>query len=358
MPNLPDKDIVTLGEGQAPIVKAGPNLTKWIGKPLDLWLFLQGKSPTGSFKDFGMTVLVSVGKAAGAKGFIYASTGDTSASAAAYAASAGLTAAGLLPLGKITPEQILQLKLFGAITVLLPAKFDVCMNVIKDLIANYGAYPANSLMPARIEGHQTTVFLAAQFFGWQLPDWFVPPIGNGSNCTSLGKGLRLMKSQGFNVKSRILGCQSKSANPMYLSWQKSGGKFTTQEKWETAFKPVEVGETIATAARIGDPVSYKKVIRAIVEFNGAVIEVSEEELTEAVIECAKDGLFLCPQSGIAMAGLRKAVRLGIVKRGERVLIISTADGLKFTKPFMSMEGKIIESPDCKTETVAKLLNLK
>ena len=353
MPDLPDKNIISLGEGIVPIVPAGPNLKEWIGNNIDVWLILEGKSPTGSFKDFGMTVLVSVAKFAGIQGVICASTGDTSSSAAAYSSVAGIPCAVLMPKGKITSEQLLLTKLYGAKIILLPGPFDDCMDAVQKL----NIYLANSKNSCRIEGHQATIFLTAQFFGWELPDWYVAPIGNGSNCSSLGKGLRLMKKLGFKVKSRILGCQSEAADPLSLAWRRAGARKATRESWETAYRAIEVGETIATAARIGNPVSHKKVIREIITSKGSVTEVGEERIREAVLICAKDGHFVCPQTGIAMAGTRYAAEIGLIKPGERVVIVSTADGLKFTKPFMDIKADVIEAPDCRKETIAEILGL-
>lgn len=359
MPGLADEHIVTLGEGVVPIVEAGPNLRKWLEFDLDLWLILEGKTASASFKDFGMTALVSVAKAAGVESLGCSSTGDTSASAAAYSAKARIICFVLLPAGQVTFGQILQVELFGARVIILPGNFDECMRVLLELVSDYGVYPANSLNPARIEGHQATVFLTAQFFDWQLPDWFIVPIGNGSNCSSIGKALRLMKSQGFKVPTRILGCQCQAANPMYLSWQKALKQgVVTQESWRKAFERVEVGETIATAARIGYPVSHQKVIREVISADGMVAEATEAELREAVLVCAKDGLFVCPQTGIALAGLRHAVKSGQLTAGQRVVVVSTADGLKFTGPFINaFPDYVIKAPDCRTETVAKILNL-
>jgi len=354
MPELPDKDIVSLGEGIVPIVPAGPHLKEWIGKDIDVWLILEGKSLTGSFKDFGMTVLVSVAKNVGVKAVICASTGDTSSSVAAYCSVAGIPCAVLMPKGKITPEQLLLTELYDAKIILLPGNFDECMDVVQ----KFNIYLANSKNPCRIEGHQATVFLTTQFFGWELPAWYVAPIGNGSDCSSLGKGLRLMKKLGFKAKSRILGCQSQAANPLYLSWRRAGARKATIESWETTYRAIEVGETIATAARIGNPVSHKKVIREVITSKGSMVEVSEEKIREGVLVCAKDGHFVCPQSGMAVAGTRYAAQIGLIEPGERVVIVCTADGIKFTKPFMDIKGDVIEAPDCRTETVAEILRIK
>ena len=231
------------------------------------------------------------------------------------------------------------------------------MKVLEELVHLFGAYPGNSLNPTRIEGHQATVFLTAQFFNWNFPDWYVVTIGNGSDVSSVGKALRFLKELGFDAKSRILGCQSEAANPLYLSWLKKSEGMITEKEWLNLYSSTEVGETIATAARIGNPVSYKKVIREIVASEGIMAEAIESLLKEAVIVCAKDGHFVCPQTGIAMAGLKRAVKRGFVKSGERVVIVSTADGLKFTRPFAFFKGNIFSAPDCKTETVAKILGI-
>ncbi|MFA6410371.1 MAG: pyridoxal-phosphate dependent enzyme, partial [Candidatus Buchananbacteria bacterium] len=295
MPGLADRNIVSLGEGKVPIVPAGKRLREWIGGDLDLWLMLEGKGPTGAFKDFGMTVLVSLAKAAGIKHIACISTGDTSASLAAYCAAAGITCTVILPAGKVTDEQILQVKLFGAKVILVPGSFDDCIPILNALVSQYGVYPGNSLNPARIEGHQATVFLAAQFFGWQLPDWFVVMVGNGSNGSSVGKALRFMKSQGFKVPTKILGCQSTAAQPLYRSWLRAGGSQATKEAWTAAYRPMKVRDTIATAARIANPVSWQKIVREITASGGAMALASEPALYKAVEVCASDGHFVCPQ---------------------------------------------------------------
>ena len=200
MPYLPDKYIVSLGEGNVPIVPAGRNLKKWIG-PVDLWMILEGMTPTGSFKDFGGTVMMSVAKAAGIKYVGCASTGDTSAMVAAYASAAGMQSVVILPRGKVTPAQLAQPLVHGAKIITLPGDFDDCMKVVRELVTEKRLFPANSLNPTRIEGHQATVFLTAQFFGWDLPDWISLPVGNGSNCSSVGKALRLMRQLGYKGNS-------------------------------------------------------------------------------------------------------------------------------------------------------------
>jgi threonine synthase len=363
MPFMPEEMIVSLGEGNVPIVKAGKNLQDWIGDDIDLYIIMEGMTPTGSFKDFGGTVMMSVAKAAGVKNVCCASTGDTSAMAAAYSAAAGIQCAVILPKGKITPVQLAQPLVHGAKVILLPGDFDDCMKVMQELVTRYGVYPANSLNPARIEGHQATVFLIAQYFGWKYPDWIAVPVGNGSNCSSVGKALRLVKRLGAEKTSKILGCQSEAANPLAKSWNSArdtgrNDLYAPLEKWKSSYKPIAVGETTATAARIGDPVSRDKVMREIINSEGAMQIAQERDLNEAVAICGKDGYFVCPQTGIALTGVRNAVRQGWISKGSRVVVVSTATGLKFTdSAAANLQSNIISAEDCKTETVAKILKV-
>ena len=359
MPFLPNDLIVSLHEGNVPIVSAGRNLREWIDGDIDLRIILEGMTPTGSFKDFGGTVMMSIAKAAGIKAVACASTGDTSAMAAAYATAADIKCVVILPEGKVTAVQLAQPLVHGAKIITLPGNFDDCMKVLLELVASYGAYPANSVNPARIEGHQATVFQIAQYFGWQLPDWISAPIGNGSDLSSLGKGMRLMQHFGFKKISRILGCQSEAANPLVRAWDLSKkNRKVSLDDWRQNYKPIEVGETAATAARIGDPVSREKVMRETIHSRGATMVANEHDLNEAVAVCGKDGYFVCPQTGIALAGVRNAVKEGLIKKYQRVVVVSTATGLKFTETAAAhLQHNIISASDCRTETVAKIMGL-
>lgn len=363
MPFLPDDYIVTLGEGKVPITMAGNNLMEWIGEDIDLHIIQEGMTPTGSFKDFGGTVMMTIAKTIGIDTVACASTGDTSAMAAAYATKAGINCAVILPKGKVTPAQLAQPLVHGAKIITLPGGFDSCMTVMQALIKNYGVFPANSINPTRIEGHQATVFLIAQHFGWTLPDWIVVPVGNGSNSSSIGKALRLLKRQLDMTGTKILGCQSHAARPLARAWNiaYSGTWQPDTDKskeWLVAYHELECGETTATAARIGNPVSREKVIREVEASRGAMCIAEEKDLNEAVAICGKDGVFVCPQTGIALTGVRNAVRKGWIKKNERVVVVSTATGLKFTESASSeLEHLIVDAKDCKTETVVKIMGL-
>lgn len=359
MPYFPEDQIVTLSEGNVPIVKAGRHLSNWVG-PVDLWMILEGGIPTGSFKDFGGTVMMSVAKMSGIKTIGCASTGDTSAMTAAYASAAGIDCVVILPEGKVTPAQLAQPLVHGAKVITLPGTFDDCMKVVKELVNAGKLFPANSLNPTRIEGHQATVFLLAQYFNWSLPDWISLPVGNGSNCSSVGKALRLMNTMGFRgPTSRILGSQSVAACPLAKSWlQALAYDGATIERWKKCYQPMEVGETAATAARIGNPVSRDKVMREIIASHGDMNIVSEEDLNEAVAVCGRDGQFVCPQTGTALAGVKRAVEIGLIKKGSSVAVVSTANGLKFTESAAAnLMKEIIPAKNCQTETVAKIMGL-
>lgn len=365
MPYLPEEYIVTLNEGDVPIIKAGRHIIDWIGGDLDLYIIQEGMTPTGSFKDYGGTSSISVGNASGIEFGACVSTGDTSAMVAAYCAAApNMSCVVILPEGLVTAVQLAQPLVHNAKIITVPGTFDDCMVIMKELVASYGVYPFNSINPTRIEGHQATVFQLAQFFNWELPDWIAVPVGNGSNSSSIGKGMRLLKDKGFvDSTSRILGCQSHAAAPLYNSWKTSmeGKVFSTSRDWQNAYEPVKVGTTTATAALIGNPASKDKVIREVVGVGyreGAMEMASEEDLNRAVAVCGKDGIFVCPQTGTVFAGLRNAVEKGLISPGERVVAVSTATGLKFAESAAKkLQGNIIQLSDCDVSTIANIMGV-
>lgn len=365
MGSLLESEIISLGEAVMPFWPAGNNLRKWVGGNLELWLMPEGLGPTGSFKDNGGTAAISVAKKSGVKAIICASTGDTSAMAAAYGAKAGITCAVVLPKGMVTDVQLAQPIAHGAKVILIPGNFDECMRIVGELVRSERAFPINSINPTRIEGHQATVFLAAQFFGWQMPDVFVVPVGNGSNSSSIGKGIRCLLDNGLaSGEPKIIGVQSKAANPLAHSWEKAydgdaGFGVVDPDRWASLYAPMEkVGETTATAALIGKPVSYRKVMREIVASRGAVLSANEEDLNEAVLVAGSDGHFVCPQTGTAIAGLRQAVQRGFVRPGQRVVLVSTATGLKFAHvPVQFGKNLVTETKTCETKEIAEIIGV-
>ena len=359
MPGLDVSDIVSWGEGIVPFVPAGNNVRRWVGGNLDLWFHLQGLNPTGSFKDMGGTVAISVAKKGGIKIAGCASTGDTSAMGSAGTAAAGMKCVVFLPKDQVTDVQISQPLAYGARIIFVPGSFDDCWRLMKKLIELGLIFPINSFNPTRIEGHQATVFLTYQFFGWERPDIFVVPIGNGSNSSSIGKGMRLMRDLGFVPDlAKIIGVQSEAANPLAASWEEvqQNGVVSSVEKWKKIYKPRDVlGDTTATAARIGNPVSWEKVMREVVASEGAVLTAQERDLNEAVMVAGRDGHGICPQTGTALAGLRQAVERGLVKKGAHVVVVSTATGIKFPNVPVSFGGSLIRT--AKTCELAEVMDL-
>jgi threonine synthase len=297
---------------------------KSIGVP-DLWIKQCGNSHTGSFKDLGMTVLVSVVRQMQLEGksiraVACASTGDTSASLAAYAAAAGIPAIVILPRGKVSTAQLLQPLANGALVLALDTDFDGCMAIVQRLSQEEGVYLANSMNSLRLEGQKTVAIEIVQQWDWEVPDVVVIPGGNLGNVSALGAGFDMMTALGLTVKKpRIIVAQAARANPLYRAYQ---------HNWE--FEPVAAQPTLASAIQIGNPVSVKKAIRTLQRYDGIVEQATEEELADASAAADRTGLFNCPHTGVALAALAKLVKGGQVTKSDRVVVISTANGLKFT----------------------------
>ncbi len=337
MPSLADENVVSMYEGNTNLFWAD-RLGKQIGVP-DLWIKLCGNSHTGSFKDLGMTVLVSVVKQMIANGLpiravAAASTGDTSAALAAYAAYAGIPAIIFLPSGKVSTAQLIQPVANGAHVLALDTDFDGCMRIVKEVTQDNTIYLANSMNSIRIEGQKTVGIEITRQFDWQVPDWIVIPVGNLGNISALYKGFQLMKDLGLIDRiPRLVAAQAGKANPFYLSFLRG---FKEQVS-------IRAEKTLATAIQIGDPVSYEKAVQAVVETNGLVEEVSEHELANAAARADLTGMYTCPHTGVALAALFKLVARGEIKSSDRVVIISTAHGLKFTSFKVGYhEGKLDE----------------
>jgi threonine synthase len=323
LPNVDDGNVVSMYEG-------GTNLfwAERLGADLgmeDLWVKLCGNSHTGSFKDLGMTVLVSVVKEMIAKGksipaVACASTGDTSAALAAYCAAAGIQAIVFLPKGKVSNAQLVQPLANGALVLALETDFDGCMEIVQKVCSENDIYLANSMNSLRVEGQKTVGIEVTQQFDWVVPDWVVIPGGNLGNVSALGKGFLMMRDLGLISKlPRIAVAQSHAANPLYRSFAKGFREF----------HPIHAEKTLASAIQIGNPVSIEKAIRVLKTFDGVVEEASEDELANAAALADRTGMFTCPHTGVALAALHKLVRAGRIRGHEKVVIISTANGLKF-----------------------------
>lgn len=323
-PQVENENVVSMYEGHSNCFWA-ERLGKAIGVP-DLWIKLSGNSHTGSFKDLGMTVLVSVVRqmiadGRGIRAVACASTGDTSAALAAYAAAAGIPAIVFLPRGKVSTAQLVQPIAHGALVLALDTDFDGCMRVVQQVTADRTIYLANSMNSLRMEGQKTVGIEIVQQFDWEVPDWIVIPAGNLGNVSALGKGLLLMRELGLIDRLPRIACaQAAHANPLYLSFR------TGFEE----FQPVDAAKTLATAIQIGAPVSYERAVKVLRAFDGVVEQASEDELANAAALADRAGLYACPQTGVALAALFKLVQRREVLPEHRVIVISTAHGLKFT----------------------------
>ena len=323
-PNIENENIVSTFEGGTNLFWA-ERLGSQIGLD-DLWVKQCGMAHTGSFKDLGMTVLVSMVKQMISDGkniraVACASTGDTSASLASYCAVAGIPAIVFLPRNKVSLTQLIQPITHGVLTLSLDTDFDGCMKLVKKVCANNDIYLANSMNSLRIEGQKTISFELVQQFDWEVPDIVVVPGGNLGNVSAIGRGFQMLLELGVIDKlPRLVCAQAERADPLYRSY-KSGFK---------KFKPIQAKKTLASAIQIGDPVSVKKAIRTLQEFEGIVEEATEQELATAVGRANRTGLLCCPHTGVALAVLEKLVRRGEIPKESKVVVISTANGLKFT----------------------------
>lgn len=325
IPDLRDENVVSMCEGNTNLFWAD-RLGKQLGLN-ELWIKLCGNSHTGSFKDLGMTVLVSVVKQMmtmpgnKVRAVACASTGDTSAALSAYAAYAGIPAIIFLPAGKVSTAQLIQPVANGAHVMALDTDFDGCMKIVQEVTEDNSIYLANSMNSLRIEGQKTVGIEICRQFDWEVPDWIIIPVGNLGNISALHKGFQLMKDLGvINKMPRLVAAQAAKADPFYRSYQKD-----FKEKIS-----VTAGETLANAIRIGDPVSYPKAVKAIEATGGIVEEASENELAAASAKADLTGMFTCPHTGVALAVLEKLIKRGEIKSNQRTVVISTAHGLKFT----------------------------
>lgn len=324
LPQLSDDNVVSLDEG-------GTNLF-WAdryGRSLglnDLWIKLCGNSHTGSFKDLGMTVLVSVVKQMIVHGspiqaVACASTGDTSASLAAYCAVAGIRSVVLLPRGLVSTAQLVQPLANGSLVLALDTDFDGCMAIVQQLAREPGIYLANSMNSLRLEGQKTIAIEIVQQFDWEVPDWVVIPGGNLGNVSALGAGFLMLYELGLiRQLPRIAVAQAERANPLYLAYTRGFDQL----------EPVFAGTTLATAIRIGNPVSYQRAVRTLLRFDGVVEQATEAELAEASARADLTGMFTDPHTGVALAALEKLVRSRTIDPSQKVVVVSTANGLKFT----------------------------
>ncbi len=308
---------VTLREGNTPLYDL-PCCAKAVG--ID-WLLAkhQGMNPTGSFKDTGMTAALSVAAERGFEWVACASTGNTSAAMAAYAARAGLRSIVFIPEGKIAWGKLSQSMDYGSLTVQLKTDFDGCVRMLTELVRRFPIYLLNSVNPYRLEGQKTPAFEMVEQLDWQVPEHIIVPGGNLANSAALGKGFAEMLHLGLIDRvPKISVIQAQGANPLYRTLRENGGEHLISV----------TAETRASAIRIGRPASWRKAIRILQTTGGWCEQVSEQEIALAKAEIGAEGVGCEPASAVTLAGLKKLVARGKIRREERVVLVLTGHTLK------------------------------
>jgi len=318
LPILGDEaGIVSLGEGNTPLYDL-PQSAQCL-RLANLRAKHQGMNPTGSFKDTGMTAALSVARERGFHWVACASTGNTSAAMAAYAARAGMRSLVLLPQGKIAGGKLAQAMDYGALTLQLRTDFDGCVRVLAEVVGRAPVYLLNSVNPYRIEGQKTPALEIAEQLEWEVPDHLIVPGGNLANSSALGKGFLEMQHLGLTTRvPKISVIQAEGANPLVRSMQEFGGE---------RIEPVEA-RTRASAIRIGNPASWRKAVRVLRQTGGFVEQVSEAEIALAKAEIGAEGIGCEPASAVTLAGLKKLLEQGKIERGESVVLLLTGHTLK------------------------------
>ena len=324
------EQVVSHPEGNTPLLHRDA-LDRWTGIQ-GLLLKHEGHNPTGSFKDRGMTVGVTQALRIGARAVTCASTGNTSASLAAYAAQAGIPALVLVPAGNVATGKLAQSLAYGARTLLVRGGFDDCLRLVQEASERLGVYLLNSINPFRIEGQKTIVLELLEQLRWDPPDWIVLPAGNLGNTAAFGKALREARAWGLISRvPRIAAVQAEGAAPFARSFEEG---FRRRHRVEP--------ETVATAIRIGDPASHDRAVRAIRETNGVVLAVSDAQILEAKAAVDACGVGCEPASAASVAGARELARRGTIAPGARVAAVLTGHILK--DPGMLLEYHVERDP--------------
>ena len=333
--------VITLHEGNTPLIDA-KNLSKKIAPDKNLKIFLkyEGLNPTGSFKDRGMTLAISKAKENGKTAVICASTGNTSASAAAYAARASMRAYVLLPKGAVALGKLSQAMVYGAKIIAVMGNFDDALSVVREIGEKYPVEIVNSVNPYRIEGQKTAAFEICDVLE-EAPDFHFIPVGNAGNITAYWKGYKeYFQNKKIKKLPRMIGWQAEGAAPIVKGY------------------PIKNPQTIATAIKIGNPYSWQPALKAAKESNGFIDAVSDEEILEAYrLVASAEGVFCEPASAASIAGVIKAVRRGLFKGGETIVCTLTGNGLKDPDTVIKASEKPIEMPP-DVDEIAKFLGLK
>jgi threonine synthase len=319
-----DEQAITLREGNTPLYEL-PQCARITGVPR-LLAKHQGLNPTGSFKDAGMTVAATFARLAGFRWVACASTGNTSASMAAYAARGGMRSLVLVPDGKISWSKLSQALDYGAVTCQLRTDFDGCLRLLQELVRRAPVYQLNSINPFRLEGQKTLALELLEQLDWQPPDHIIVPGGNLGNSSAIGKALLEMSDLGLISRlPKLSVIQAEGANALVRTLREAGGKTLVSVQ----------AETRATAIRIGNPASWKKAVHVLEATGGACEQVSEIEIAQAKAEIGAEGIGCEPASAVTLAGLKKLVKQGFVKPDESVVLVLTGNLLK--DPDFTME---------------------
>jgi threonine synthase len=333
LPFAENVPVVSLGEGNTPLYDA-PRSADYCGLAA-LKLKHQGNNPTGSFKDTGMTVAVTQALHLGMRVVACASTGNTAASLAAYAARARMACAILVPEGQVSDAKLAQALDYGAKVLEIEGNFDVCMRVIRELAEQSSLYLVNSINPFRIEGQKTVAFELAEQLEWDVPDHLVVPGGNLGNSSAFGKGFReLFGLKLISKRPRISVIQAEGAAPFARHFAQRGPTFVDEKH----------PQTLATAIKIGAPVSWKKSLHTVVKTRGQVLTVSEQEIADAKATIGRDGIGCEPASATTVAGIRKLVGEGAIKKDETVVAVLTGHLLKDTDYVIKYHSHTLTSP--------------
>ncbi len=311
-----DEHILSYAEGNTPLL-ASAAVARWAGAP-ELLLKHEGQNPTGSFKDRGMTVGVTQARRVQARAVACASTGNTAAALAAYAALAGLPALVLVPKGQVALGKLAQALAYGARTLLVHGNFDDCLELADQASERLGVYLLNSVNPFRLEGQKTIVLELLQQLGWEPPDWIVVPAGNLGNTAAFGKVLVEARAWGLIDRvPRLAAVQAEGAAPFAQSFREG---FAQRRRVEP--------HTVATAIKIGNPASYERAVRAIRDTNGVVTTVSDDEILEAKAVVDGAGIGCEPASAAGPAGARRLIRENVIRPRDRVVAVLTGHLLK------------------------------
>src|SRR6266571_961838 len=317
LPEISQQQVITIREGNTPLYSL-PHCARSAGMQ-QLFAKHQGMNPTGSFKDTGMTVAASFAREQGFRWVACASTGNTSASMAAYASRGGMRSLVLIPEGQVSWGKLSQSLDYGAVTCQLKTGFDGCMRVLNEVVQRMPVCLLNSVNPYRLEGQKTAAIELLEQFNWEAPDHIIVPGGNLGNSSAIGKACMEMKELGLISRlPKISIIQAEGANPLVRAMRENGGK---------KLSPMRA-DTMATAIRIGNPASWKKAVRVLEATGGTVEQVSEVEIALAKAEIGADGVGCEPASAVTLAGLKKLVKQGFIKRNESVVLILTGHMLK------------------------------